>query len=251
VTDAVPALLVLSAGVAVTVIGWVIIRSSGANTGAGRRLAGARAHGLGELHDLARTDALPTGPIRVAGRVRCADPIHTPDGERLALLHRDVEVRLPDGQWRLLERLRDARSVDLWERSSSVPVDLAMVAEPVITIPQVWTGTAAELDVTHRAAVDRLTEEHGAPTEARSTTRQVMLVDELTVLAVAGRTSEGTLRLDPPPGGFLVTTVDLDVAMRLLAGPQRARMLAGYAVGLVGGIGIAAGLVGLVLALLG
>jgi hypothetical protein len=78
-----------------------------------------------------------------------------------------------------------------------------------------------------------------------------MLVDELTVLAVAGRTPEGTLRLDPPPGGFLVTTVDLDVAMRLLAGPQRARMLAGYAVGLVGVIGVAAGLVGLALALLG
>jgi hypothetical protein len=33
-----------------------------------------------------------------------------------------------------------------------------------------------------------------------------------------------------------VSTVELDVAMRLLAGPHRRRMLAGYAIGLVGAL---------------
>jgi hypothetical protein len=63
-----------------------------------------------------------------------------------------------------------------------------------------------------------------------------MLVDHLIVLAEAARDERGALRLDPPPGGFLVATVELDVAMRLLAGPHRRRMLAGYAVTAVGAV---------------
>ena len=85
---------------------------------------------LSELHEAAAADELPRTAVRVEGRVRCADPIRTADGERLALLHRDVEIQLADGRWRTIERLRDARPIDLWQRTVSVPLDLARQSPP-------------------------------------------------------------------------------------------------------------------------
>ena len=221
--------LVLAVGALGTVAGIGLIRASGANTGAGRRLAGAPGIALRDLHDLAEQGDLPRTAVRIEGRVRCADPIVNPAGERLALLHRDLELQSADGRWRTIERVRDARPVDLWQRSASVRLDLAQVAEPLIAIPLVWEGDPAELSASVQPAVERVRAEHGPPQRARATTRQVLLVDELIVLATPARDDEGKLRVDPPPGGYLVTNTDLDVAMRLLAGPHRRRMVTGYA----------------------
>jgi hypothetical protein len=233
VTDAVPLVL---AGLAVAAIagGALLVRASGADSRTGRRLAGARPTSIPDLRAAVERGSVPSGPVRLEGRVRCADPIHTPAGDRVALLHRDVEVELADGQWRTIERLRDSRPIDLWERTASVPLDLAEVREPLITIPHLWEGTPDELDTTYQPAVQRLAAEHGPPRGARATTRQVTLVDQLTVLAVPVRGPDGGLRLEPPNGGFVAATVDLDVAMRLLAGPHRRRMLAGYGLAAVG-----------------
>jgi len=241
VTDLAIPLLAMVLGALATVVGVALVRASGANTGAGRRLAGARGMALGDLQGLAERDELPRAPMRVEGRVRCADPIVTPTGERLALLHRDVELLSHDGRWRTIERVRDTRAIDLWERSTSAKLDLAHMAEPLIAIPQVWEGTAEELGRSLEPALERVRAEHGASGPARATTRQVLLVDQLIVLAAPARGNDGKLRLDPPPGGFLITNVDLDVAMRLLAGPQRRRMVAGYAVALAGIVVLVAG----------
>jgi hypothetical protein len=234
VTELAISLVAVAVGALGTVTGVALIRASGANTSAGRRLAGARDMVLRDLQGLAERNQLPAAAVRVEGRVRCANPIVTPAGERLALLHRDIELLSDDGRWRTIERVRDARAIDLWQRSASVGLDLAHIAEPLIAIPHLWEGDAAELDAAMQPAVERVRAEHGAPGPARATTRQVLLVDQLIVLAVPARGDDGKLRLDPPPGGFLVTNVDLDVAMRLLAGPQRRRMVAGYAVTLGG-----------------
>jgi hypothetical protein len=231
-------------GILAAVVGVILVRSSGADVRTGRRLAGAPAHSLVELRDLARDDDLPKGPIRISGRVRCADPILTPDGDRLAALHRDVEVRLPDGRWRTIEHLRQAQPISVWERTASVGVDLARLAEPLISIPQVWEGAPDELGAEYRPALDRL----GAVTTARATVRQLTLVDQVLVLAVAGRDAGGQLRLEPPPGGFVMSTVDLDVAMRLLAGPRRSRMVAGF---VTAGVGVGLVFIGVVAAVLG
>ena len=251
VSEAALPILAVAIGLLAAGLGAALIHSSGADTRAGRRLAGARAASLPVLQDLAAHDQLPRGPVRVEGRVRCANPLLTPDGDRLAALHRDVEVQLPNGRWRVIERLRETRPIDLWERSASVRVDLAELAEPLISIPLVWEGPSAELGDTYRAAVDRLAGELGRPSRARATTRQLSLVDQLIVLANPGRDEHGRLRLVPPPGGFLAANVELDTAMRLLAGPHRNRMLAGFAVGLFGVIVAVAGLIGVLLALPG
>lgn len=247
---ALPILLAV-AGLAAAATGAALIRSSGADTRAGRRLAGARAAPIRDLQDMAAQDRLPPGPVRVEGRVRCANPLVLPSGDRLAALHRDVEVELPDGRWRVIERVREDRPVDLWERAASVPLDLSGLAEPLISIPQVWEGPPEELGDSYRAALERLAAEGGPARRARATTRQVTLVDELIVLAVPERDDSGRLRLRPPPGGYLVANVELDTAMRLLAGPRRTRMLTGYAVGAIGAAAVVAGAIGLLVALSG
>jgi hypothetical protein len=251
VSDAAIPLLAVAVGLVGVLLGTLLVRSSGANTRTGRRLAGARAAGLGDLHHLAQRNALPTGQVRVHGRVRCANPIVTPDGDQLALLHRDVELQLPGGQWRVVERLREVRPIDLWDRMASVPLDLARLAEPLIAIPEVWEGFPDELDPSHQPAVERIRAEAGPPQRARATTRRVMLVDHLIVLAVPGRAADGSLRLDPPPGGYLATSVELDVAMRLLAGGHRTRMVAGFGVTLAGGVVLVLGALGLLATLAG
>ena len=245
------AILLAVAGLAAVGMGAALIRSSGADIRAGRRLAGARGATIRELQDRAAQGQLPPGPVRVEGRVRCSNPLVLPNGDRLASLHRDVEVELGDGRWRLIERVRDSRPIDLWERAASVPLDLSRVAEPLITIPQVWEGPAEELGDSYRAALDRVAAEGGPARRARATTRQVALVDQLIVLAEPERDDAGRLRLLPPPGGFLVANVELDTAMRLLAGPHRTRMLAGFAVGAIGIAAVVAGAIGLLFVLSG
>lgn len=195
----------------------------------GRRLAGARQVRVGELLDLAPGDAVPDRPVRVIGRIRCAEPIITSQDDRLVAFHRDVEVATPGGGWRSIERLRETRSFELWDHDGSLVVDPGVAAEPLIVIPHVWTGSVDALDETYAAALARLTAELGPPTEARASTRMVSVVDRLLLLAQVTRGADGLLALAPPRGGYLLSSMELDEAMRLLGGRHPRLLLAGAA----------------------
>lgn len=203
------------------------VRRSGARPGMGRRLAGARQVRVGELLDLGPNDPLPARPVRVIGRVRCAEPIVTPDDDRLVALHRDVEVSPRPGRWRSIERLRETRSFELWDHDGSLNVDPAEAAEPLVTLPHVWSGSPDELDDTFSEALSRVTAEEGRPALARATTRMISVVDRLLVLAEARRDAAGVLRLSAPRGGYVLSALDLDDAMRVLGGARPRLLLAG------------------------
>lgn len=223
-------------GLLVVAAGLTAIRASGASPRMAQRYAGAREHRVGDLLDLAE---LPERPIRVTGRVRCADPIGMPDGESLVAYHRDVELKAAGGSWRTIDRLRETRSFDLWDHDGSLTIDPALAAEPIVTIPHVWHGSAPELDDHFSAAVERLTAGGGEAVAARSVTRMVNIVDRLGILAIVRRDERGELRLDPPPGGFIISTLELDAAMRLLGGPRRSLVVGGYAGVAAGGLAVA------------
>lgn len=215
-------LAVLVAGVLLTLAGGIALRWSGARAGIGRRLAAAREV---RLADLLTEDPPPARPVRVVGRIRCADPILTPQGDRLVALHRDVEVRLARGGWRTIERRRETRGFELWDHGGSLPIDPAEAAEPLVVIPHVWRGGPAELGAEHRAALVRLTAEGGDPSAARSITRMLSVIERLLVLAAVRRAVDGTIFLVPPPGGYVISALELDDAMRLLGGPRRGLLL--------------------------
>lgn len=220
--------------------GGALLAAAGARFRTGRRLAGAEQVKVGALLG---TQDLPRRPVRVAGRIRCADPLRTPEGDRLVAYHRDVEVRLPGIGWRVIDRLRESRSFELWDHDGSTMVDPGLAAEPLIVIPRVWHGAPHELDETHRAAVERLAARHGTPLGARSTTRMLSVTDRLLVLAAPRRGEDGRLRLAPPPDGYIISAVPLADAMRLLGGAHR--RLLGVAIGGLGAGGalLVAGLV--------
>lgn len=218
----------------------VALRAAGARGTVARRLAGPRQVRVG---DLLGDGPLPDRPIRVTGRIRCADPLEMGGGERLVAFHRDVEVKV-GGTWRSLERLRESRSFDLWDHDGSTPLDPAPSAEPLIVIPKVWHGDPEELEEPHASAAKRLVERHGPATEARAITRTLNVTDRLLVLARARRDDAGRVHLEPPDGGYLISNLERDDAMRLLGGRHR-RLLGAGIIGLgisiallaVGGIG--------------
>jgi hypothetical protein len=233
-------LAVLVAGLLLVLAGGVALRWSGARAGIGRRLAAARQVRLG---DLLTEDPPPARPVRVVGRIRCADPILTQQGDRLVALHRDVEVLLARGGWRTIERRRESRRFELWDHSGSLAIDPAAAAEPLVVIPHVWRGGPAELGEEHRAALARLAAEGGDPSAARSVTRMLSVIERLLVLAAVRRAADGTISLEPPPGGYVISALELDDAMRLLGGPRKGLLL-GSAVAIgVGGLLAAAGAV--------
>jgi hypothetical protein len=232
--------LVAVAGALIGVSSWIALRASGARPALARRLAGPREVKVGELLD---PTELPGRPVRVAGRIRCRDPLQMADGERLVAFHRDVEV-LAGGRWRNVERLRETRSFELWDHTGSLTVDPAAAAEPLVSIPKVWRGDPGRLEEPHASAVERLAERHGPVTAARSTIRTVDVTDRLHVVARAVRGADDRVRLEPPDGGFVISTLALPDAMRLLGGSRRQVVAAavfglglGVALVAVGGIG--------------
>jgi hypothetical protein len=236
--------VVAAAGVALGAISVLVLRASGARPTVARRLAGPPEVRVGQLLD---AGTLPNRPVRVVGRIRCQEPLEMGSGERLVAYHRYVEVRIGD-RWRSLERLRETRSFDLWDHDGSVTVDPSRTAEPLIVIPKVWRGDPAELEEPHASAAARLGERHGRPSEARSITRTVNVTDRLLLLARPARDAAGRPRLDPPDGGYLLSNLALDDAMRLLGGRNR-RLAAVAIIGLGAGVALfAVGGIGALLA---
>jgi hypothetical protein len=236
-------LLLVACGLVVG--GLIAIRTSGARPGIARRLAGAREWRIGDLVD---SRDLPVRPVRVSGRIRCPDPILTARDEQLVALHRDVQVKPPQGSWRSIERIRETRGFELWDHDGSTALDPAEAAEPLITIPHVWRGTTAALqDPSHLAAIARLGARPGEAWPAQSVTRMVSVVERLLVLARVERDNAGATVLRPPSGGYLISTLELDDAMRLLGGRRRQLLLIGAGAVLLGAVGALAGLAGLLI----
>jgi hypothetical protein len=212
----------------------VALRAIGARPALARRLAGPREVRVGRLVD--ENERAPR-PLRVTGRIRCRDPLRVDGGERLVAYHRDVEVRI-GGRWRTIERLRETRSFELWDHDGSLTVDPALAAEPLVAIPKIWRGDPSELEEPHASAVARLTERHGPATAARATTRTINVTDRLLVVARPARDGE-RVRLEPPEGGFVISSLALNDAMRLLGGRHRRSAAAA-----VVGMGLGAALLG-------
>lgn len=219
--------IIAAVGLALALTSLLGLRGAGARPGMARRLAGPPELKVGQLLG---TEDLPRRPVRLVGRIRCRDPLEMGAGEQLVAYQRDVEVRI-GGTWRSIERLRETRSFDLWDHDGSLSIDPSLAAEPLIVIPKVWLGDPGELEEPHASAVARLVERHGPAIEARATTRSINVTDRLRVLARAALDESGRPRLVPPDGGYLVTNLELDEAMRLLGGRNR-RLVKASIVGL-------------------
>jgi hypothetical protein len=235
-------LLAALLGILLLATGLLTLHVSGARMRMARRLAGARELKVGSLLDGTEP---PQRPVRLVGRIRCADPMITERDERLVAWHRDVEVRTRKG-WRSIEHRRETRSFELWDHDGALTLDPAEAAEPLVAIPHRWSGAPADLDQTYQPAIARLEAQAGPITAARAETRMISVVDRLLVLASVERDG-ANLRLRPPSGGYVVSAMELDEAMRLLGGPRRRWLPAAVAAVVAGALLVLIGLAGALL----
>ncbi|MDQ3881004.1 MAG: hypothetical protein M3295_08025 [Chloroflexota bacterium] len=229
------------AGVVLIAASAALIRASGARVRLALRFAAGRSAAVGELPSIAERGTARGRPFRVAGRVRCAEPLATADGERLVAFHRTVEAHLPGAGWRVVDRQRLSRPFDVWDHAARVTIDPHDCAEPLLAIPGIWRGAPSELPDELRPAVARLERESGVTADAaRAESRSVSVVDRVLILAVPVVTGDGSIALAPPPGGYVISGVPFDAAMRLLGGTRRL-LMAGIAAAALGVAAIGAG----------
>jgi hypothetical protein len=121
-------------------------------------------------------------------------------------------------------------------------VDPTGAAEPLITIPLVWEGKPDELGAELTPGVARVARDDGQPVAARAVTRTISEVDRLLVLAQLRADGRQGASLEPPAGGFVISSLELDAAMRLLGGQHRRQLT--FSIGLLalGGVLLVGGL---------
>jgi hypothetical protein len=71
----------------------------------------------------------------------------------------------------------------------------------------------------------------------------VSVVERLLILARVEHGADGGLALVPPQGGYVISGLELDDAMRLLGGHRRWLLLGGYAAVVIGALVAVAGII--------
>jgi hypothetical protein len=235
---AVSPLLPLVAGIAALVAGVLILRTYGPSYRVGRLLATTPEVSVGEARILA--DRRPRY-VRVTGRIDAEDEFE--DDAHRPLVFRRTRLQLQDGSgWVSFEDQRERVRFEVRDGLEGIVVDDAALDAGLVVIPRESVGTAA-------AVADRVPAGTSPENPVRLRIDQVSSVEHAIVLGVPGLDDAGSPRLSAGLGRPLVlTTLDVDEAMRLLTDGGRRRPLAA-AICLAGGLGLIT--VAIILALVG
>jgi hypothetical protein len=218
--------LIILAGLVLGGLGWALLRSSGTSWRLGRLLAAAPGRSLEEAI-AAGTDGEETY-VRLHGRIDSDEEFPGDDGKPLVFRRRRLQQRVerwPGREaWRTFDDERLAVPFSLREQGVSVAVDVGALGDGLVVVPRLSTGVAGELTATLTGQpLPALAE--GAPVRLR--VEQVSTTDHGTACGVVRRTEAGATILGPGLGRPLIlTTLDMDEAMRILGAGQRDRLLA-------------------------
>jgi hypothetical protein len=221
-------LIPIALGLVALAAGVAILRTFGANYRVGRLLA------VTPVVPIAEARALAAGPPRyvaVQGRIDAAgefeDEAHRP------LVLRWVRIQSGGGtRWTTIDEKREAVDFAIREGLDSIAVDHAALGPGLVVIPRESTGTAGDVP-------DRVPASVPAATPVRLRIEQVSSVEHALVAGVPVLDPEtGEPHLTAGLGRPLIlTTLERDEAMRVLASdaPRRPLMAAiAIALGLVG-----------------
>lgn len=233
-------ILALGAGL----VGWLLLRRSGTAWRVGRLLAAAPQHSLAEA--VAVAAAGEPAYVRIHGRIDSDEEFPGEDGKPLVYRRRRLQQRSRSG-WHTFDDERLAVPFRLSERGERIEIDTAALGDGLIVVPRESEGVAA--DVTAAAPSGTLPE-LPADTPVRLRVEQVSAVDHATAAGVPRTGPDGSVVLGPGLGRpLLLTPLDQDEAMRVLAGDRRSELL--VAAGLLAAmpilivLGIVAALMGL------
>jgi hypothetical protein len=236
-------LIVGLVGIALLGVGIAIVRSFGDRYRVGRLLAAAPAVTILEALELAGTGRARY--VRVSGRITSTDVF--PDELDRPLVYRRTRLEVEgDGTWRVVDEEREAVDFALEERGDAIAIEAAALAEGLVVLPRIAAGTVADLPAGLSASVA----DPAAP--ARQRVEQVSAVEHAQAVGVPRRDGSGGAILGPGLGRPLIlTTLERDDAMRVLAEGRAGRLRAALLVGALGLGLLLAGALGAVMTLAG
>jgi hypothetical protein len=222
-------LLVFVAGVVSLVGGAVVLRSFGPGYRVGRLLAITPAMTIAEAEAIGETDR--SAYVRVEGRIDSTEDFPDEHERPLVFRRRRLEA-LRGGRWAVVEEDRQVVAFSIREGMAALAIDGERLDEGLVVLPRESLGTAAD-------AADHVTPDLPPATPVRLRIDQISSVEHATVLGVPRRRADGTTILTAGSGRPLIlSTLERDEAMQLLAGGRRGRPLIAMAL-LAGGVALA------------
>ena len=231
-------LVLIVTGFAALVVGGLILRTYGPNYRVGRLLAATRPVSISEARTLA---AGAPRYVKVSGRIDAEDEFEDDAHRPLVFRRTRLQLRGRDG-WVSFEDTRERVDFEVRDGLEGIAIDDAALDVGLVVIPRESVGTAADV-------ADRVPPGTEPTTAVRLRIEQVSSVEHAIVLGVPGLDEAGAPRLSAGLGRPLVlTTLEQDEAMRVLADGERRRPMMAAAC-FVGGLGSIA--LGLLLGVIG
>lgn len=201
-------------GIAFLGLGWLLLRSFGDGLRIGRLLRAAPQVGIDEAVKMAHRGE--RAYVRLTGRIDAPEPFVDEHRRPLVLRRERIEVREGERWRRLAEASRHVPFV-LRDRMAEIAIDAAALDRGLVVIPRESEGRAGEVADHFETPVD-------PALRVRFRIDQVSAVEHAFAAGVPTIGPGGTAILGPGDGRPLIlTTLEIDEAMRVLARGRRQR----------------------------
>jgi hypothetical protein len=221
-------LLVAGVGILALVGAALVLHSFGPGLRLGRLIAATPGVSV-EAAVAAARDGHPRY-VRITGRIDSETDFEDEHHRPLVFRRRRLEVRR-GGRWLAIDDARESVPFEIRDGLTGIGIDADALDDGLVVIPREALGTAA--DATDRVPADVPPDAH-----VRLRIEQVSSVEHAVVLGVPVETETGTVQMTAGAGRPLVlTTLEPDEAIRLLAGGRRTRPILASGL-LAGGAGL-------------
>jgi hypothetical protein len=210
-------LILTAAGVACGLVGWSLLRRGGPGWRVGRLLSAAPQHSLADAAAIAARGERVY--IRVHGRIDSDEEFPGHDGKPIVFRRRRLQQRPARSNWQTFDDERLAVPFGLVDRGQRVAVDTDALGDGLVVVPRESIGRASDL---REEAVGGTLPALPPDRPVRLRLEQVGSTDHATAAGVPVTATDGTVMLGPGLGRpLLLTTLELDEAMRVLASERR------------------------------
>lgn len=207
-------LLLMLLGVLALAAGFAVLRTFGPGYRVGRLLASTPRVSVADALRLA-TDG-ERRYVRIDGRVDSDAEFEDADHRPLVLRRTRLEAQV-GGRWSAFEDNREVVPFEIREGLDAITVDGAGLGDGLVVVRRESAGIAADL-------ADRAPADVPGTSPARAIVEQVSSVEHAIVLGVPRVAESGEAQMAAGLGRPLIlTTLELDEAMRVLTGGRRGR----------------------------
>jgi hypothetical protein len=206
-------IVLIGAGLLALLAGILVLRTYGPRYRVGRLLAAARPVAVAEARSLANG---PARYVRIDGRIDAEEEFE--DDAHRPLVFRRTRLQLRDDKaWVAFEDRRERVRFEVRDGLDGIFVDDAALDDGLVVIPRESVGTAADL-------ADRVPPGTPPTSPVRLLVEQISSVEHAIVIGVPSLDDSGEPRMSAGLGRPLIlTTLERDEAMRVLAGGEHRR----------------------------